>query len=222
VGFSFPEFLEKFGKTEVFIVMDIQKIRDILYPKWDREGVNVNDLTYFSKSSQHDKFELVDRVMFDYVFNRSGQNAFQLDREYNIKGDTKFLNMDNELLDFEYDIYFVPTSIETQYDSMGTFGVEILGYVNPKKSKITNDGKVRNYDKYYHWLFSHRGGQSVADTFEFTIMYTMIQQYFNELFEENDIDIEIDNVYFPMKEKEDMNEDVLSEIKDIQRKMGLL
>jgi len=209
--------------------MDIQKIRNILYPKWDREGVNISDLTYFTKSSKHDMFELVDMVMFDYLFNESGQTDFKLDKEYNIKGDTKFLNTDNKLLDFEYDIYFVPTSVETQYDSLGTFGIEIHGYVNPTKSKITNDGKVYDYDKYYNRLYSHRGGMSLTDTFEFTIMYTMIQQYFNELFEKNNIDIEVDNVYFPMKEEipyskfmKNINEDILSEVKDIQRKMGLL
>lgn len=209
--------------------MDIQKIRNILYPKWDREGVNINDLIYFTKSSKHDMFELVDMVMFDYLFNESGQTVFKLDKEYNIKGDTKFLNNGNKVFDFEYDIYFVPTSVEAQYDSRGTYGIEIHGYVNPTKSKITNDkititndGKVYDYDRYYHWLYSHRGGMSLTDTFEFNIIYTMIQQYFNDLFEKNGIDIEVQNVYFPMKKKEDINEDILSEVKDIQRKMGLL
>jgi len=202
--------------------MDIQKIRNILYPKWDREGVNINDLIYFSKSSNHDVYELVDSVMFDYLFNESGQTVFKLDKEYNIKGDTKFLNTDNELLDFEYDVYFVPTSVETQYDSRGTFGIEIHGYVKPTKSKITKDGKVYDYDRYYRWLYAHRGGQSIADTFEFNIIYTMIRLYFNELFEKNNIDIEVHNVHFPMSFEKNINEDVLSEVKGIQRKMGLL
>ena len=205
--------------------MDIQKIRNILYPKWDREGVNINDLIYFSKSSKHDVYELVDSVMFDYLFNESGQTVFKLDKEYNIKGDTKFLNTDNELLDFEYDVYFVPTSVETQYDSRGTFGIEIHGYVNRNKSKITNDGKVRDYGEYYNWLlfrYSDKGEMSLPDTFEFNIIYTMIRLYFNELFEKNNIDIEVHNVYFPMAFEENINEDVLSEVKNIQRKMGLL
>ena len=202
--------------------MDIQKIRNILYPKWDREGVNISDLTYFTKSSEHDMFELVDMVMFDYLFNESGQTVFKLDKEYNIKGDTKFLKSPSELMDFEYDIYFVPTSVETQYDSRGTFGIEIHGYVNPTKSKITKDGKVYDYDRYYRWLYAHRGGQSIADAFEFTVIYHMIEMYFIELFEKNNIDIEVDSVYFPIGDKEDINEDILSEVKDIQRKMGLL
>ena len=216
--------------------MDIQKIRNILYPKWDREGVNINDLIFFTKSSKHDMFELVDMVMFDYLFNESGQTVFKLDKEYNIKGDTKFLNNGNKVFDFEYDIYFVPTSVEAQYDSRGTYGIEIHGYVNPTKSKITNDkititndGKVYDYDRYYHWLNTRIWGgshlsldTSLTDTFEFNIIYTMIQQYFNDLFEKNGIDIEVQNVYFPMKKKEDINEDILSEVKDIQRKMGLL
>ena len=201
--------------------MDIQKIRNILYPKWDREGVNVSDLIYFTQNKDSDMFELADSVMFDYVFNESGQTVFKLDQEYNIKGDTKFLKEDNELLDFEYDIYFVPTSVETQYDSMGTFGIEIHGYVNPTKSKITNDGKVYDYDRYYRWLYAHRGGQSIIDDLN-PVINTMIEMYFIELFEKNNIDIEIKNVYFPIGDKEDINEDVLSEVKDIQRKMGLL
>jgi len=168
-------------------------------------------------------FELVDMVTFDYLFNESGQTDFKLDKEYNIKGDTKFLNTGNKVFDFEYDIYFVPTSVETQYDSMGTYGIEIHGYVNPTKSKITNYGKVYDYDRYYRWLNSRIwGGPSLTDTFEFNIIYTMIQLYFTELFEKNNIDIEVDNVYFPMKEKEDINEDILSEVKDIQRKMGII
>ena len=203
--------------------MDIQKIRNILYPKWEREGVNVNDLTYFTQNKDSDMFELADSVMFDYVFNESGQTVFKLDKEYNIKGDTKFLKEDNELFDFEYDIYFVPTSVESHYDpDGGPLGVEIHGYVNPTKSKITKDGKVYDYDRYYRWLYAHRGGQSIADAFEFTVIYTMIEMYFIDLFEKNNIDIEIENVYFPIGDKEDMNEDVLSEVKDIQRKMGLL
>lgn len=208
--------------------MDIQKIRNILYPKWDREGVNINDLIYFSKSSKHDVYELVDMVMFDYLFNESGQTVFKLDKEYNIKGDTKFLNTDNELLDFEYDIYFVPTSVEAQYDSRGTFGIEVHGYVNRTKSKITNNGKVRDYGEYYNWLlfrYSDDWETSLSDTFEFNIIYTMIQQYFNDLFEKNGIDIEVQNVYFPplnMSFEKNINEDILSEVKDIQRKMGLL
>jgi len=200
--------------------MDIQKIKDVIYPKWDRGGMNVNDIMYFTSDSVSDKYYLFDYIILDYLFNYGeNKDVFKLDREYNIKGKTNF----SDYMRFEYDLYITPTSVETEYDVNPTlFKIKINGNVNPTKSTILYDGKVYTYYDYYVMLLSmerKRGSRTLADNFEFGRIYEIIIDYFNELFENNNIEIEIESVYFPMGR---ISEDVLSEIKDIKRKMGIL
>lgn len=168
--------------------MDLDKVGQVLFPKWDKSGVNVKDLKYFFSSE--DSQDYVDESISQLLMNYYGRGKTPIDikQVHTIEG---YSNSGG----YKYKLMFMLYKFRVTGVEDGVVYVELDDVLlNETGSIITKDNEDFNYFEYVDKL-GESGGQNLVDYFEFREVTEYIKKYIENMFNENGYPFKIEHIY---------------------------
>ena len=180
----------------------LNNIKNVLFPKWDKEGkANLSDVRYFLPSEFEDREE-VNRLLYEYIFSRGDiwtGSVYTIDGETTIPQEVG-LNITNMIYHLVIQVQDLNVA-----DDLGiyTYSLESEGEIDGDESYVIVDGEKYDYADFYVHVYNEYG-EDVADKFEFNLIYDIIGQYIADRANVTTMA----QVYYPMTEKWKVNEEV--------------
>ena len=193
--------------------MDINKLKSVIYPIWDKKNqIDLDVVRYIPTSpNKYEKHRITTKLVLDYL-KGDGESKFSQNKEY-IVNDTFTLKGEKHKIILTF--YLVDTLIKYDGDDI-LLNMEIL--VNLDSTWIDDVMNLRtflNRKKIFDW-----------DWFRYTILMPIIYEYFYKIFNEENISIEIDDIIIFLEGDSGYNYELektlVNEITSIKKQMNII
>lgn len=193
--------------------MDINKLKSVIYPIWDKKNqIDLDVINYvYSTSNKHEKHRISTKIVLDYL-KGDGESKFSQNKEYVVNDTFTFKGEKHKI---RLTFYVVDTLIKYDGDDF-LLNMEII--VNLDSTWIDDTMNLRtflNRKKIIDW-----------DWFRYTILMPIIYEYFYKIFNEENIQIEIDDIIIFLEGdggyNDELEKTLVNEISAIKKQMNII
>jgi hypothetical protein len=193
--------------------MDINKLKSVIYPIWDKKNqIDLDVVRYIPTSTnKYEKHRITTKLVLDYL-KGDGESKFSQNKEY-IVNDTFTLKGEKHKITLTF--YVVDTLIKYDGDDI-LLNMEIL--VNLDSTWIDDKMNLR--------AFLNKKYLVDLDMFRYAILMPIISEYFYKIFNEENIPIEIDDIIIFLEGdggyNYELEKTLVNEISTIKKQMNII